>query len=180
MAQEEGEDKKAEEAPVKKKSKLPLIIGIVVVLLIAGGAGAFFFMKSAKKENKEEISADAAQEEGLESESAADAEEELEEGEEPLGALFPLDPFVVNLNGGRYIRLQIQIEFSDRDIPKRFMNRIPVIRDGIIGLLNKMTSEKVLSENGRDSIKNQIKDVVNEVLRKEEVKKVYLTQFIVQ
>jgi flagellar basal body-associated protein FliL len=43
-----------------------------------------------------------------------------------------------------------------------------------------MTSEKVLSENGRDSIKNQIKDVVNEVLRKEEVKKVYLTQFIVQ
>jgi flagellar FliL protein len=181
MASEENEEKKPEAEAPKKKSKLPLIIGVVVALALIGGGVGFFLMKGEKKDAKEEVSSDAAMDtEGLESESAIDPEEALEEGEEPLGAIFPLETFVVNLNGGRYVRIQMQVEFVSREVPKRFTNRIPVIRDGIIAALNKLSAEKVLAENGKDSIKSQAKDVINEAMRKEEVKKIYFTQFIVQ
>ena len=62
----------------------------------------------------------------------ADSEEPLEEGEEALGALYPLETFVVNLKGGRYITTFVaQLEFATRDVPKRFYGRIvPMTRRG--------------------------------------------------
>jgi flagellar FliL protein len=179
MADDDKEEKK-EEAPPAKKSKLMLFIGVGVVVLLIGGGAAFFLMKG-KKEAKEEIGADAAQSEsGLTSESAVDAEEPLEEGEEALGAIFPLETFVVNLTGGKYVRVQMQLEFQTRDVPKSFLGKIVAIRDLIITALNKKTADTILAENGKESVKSSVKDIVNEVLKKEAVKKVYFTQFIVQ
>lgn len=178
MAEEEKEEKK-EEAPPKKKSKLVLIIGIVVVLLIV--AGGAFFLLNAKKAGKDEVSSDAAITADAEiPEQKIDAEDPLEEGEESLGAILPLDPFVVNLTGGKYIRIQLQLEFVTREVPKKIFSRLPIMRDNIIASLNQQTAEKVLAESGKEVIKGAIKDIVNSVLRKEDVKKVYITQFIVQ
>lgn len=176
--EEEGEKKTEEAAPKKSKTMLFVIIG-VVVLLLGGGAAAFFMMRGAKTENKEELAADAAlNTEGLTAEGAGE-EEPLEEGEEAMGAVFPLDTFVVNLSGGRYIRVQMQLEFATRDIPRSFYGKVVVMRDAIITALTKKSADDVLSEKGKEDIKKQVKDIVNEVLRKEEVKRVYLTQYIV-
>ncbi|NBS70712.1 hypothetical protein EBT31_17635, partial [bacterium] len=56
---------------------------------------------------------------------------ELEEGEELLGAIVPLDTFLLNLAKGKYIRMQVQLEFSGLDIPKSFYSRAVPIRDSI-------------------------------------------------
>jgi flagellar FliL protein len=179
MANEEKDEKKEEAAPPpKSKKKLFLSIGMVVLLIAAGAA---FFLLKPKKEEKEELAADAAHSESdLTNETSVDPEEPLDEGEEALGAIFPLETFVVNLNGGKYVRVQMQFEFASRDIPKPFLGKLVVVRDAIIALLNKKTAENILAENGKDTVKIAVKDIVNETFRKEYVKKVYFTQFIVQ
>ena len=109
-----------------------------------------------------------------------DAEEELEEGEEILGAIAPLDTFVVNLKGGRFIRLQMQLEFVERDVPQRLLQRAAIVRDAIITLLTTKSAEDMLEREGKEKLRKEVRNLVNEALKKELVKKVYFTQFVVQ
>ena len=179
----EGESTSAPPASGGKK-KLMLIIGGVVFLLIAAGVPVVLFTTREKPIENAELAADAADggvhEAGDVHAEGADDEEQLEEGEEAMGALFPLETFVVNLSGGHYIRVQLQIEFEEREIPRRFYNKLVPVRDGIIGLLAGRTSTDLESQKGRDQLKNDVKELINEVLRKQEVKRVYFTQFVIQ
>ena len=178
-----GEETPAEETPAKSKKKLFIIVGAVVGLLLLIGVPLAIFTLKAKPatEETEELAADAAThgEHGSVPEGH-DEEEELLEGEEPLGAFFPLDTFVVNLKGGRYLRMQAQLEFAEREIPQRFFSRTVLVRDAMINLLSNKAADELQEAKDKDALKNDIKDIVNEILKKEEVKKVYFTQFVVQ
>jgi len=179
---EDGEEGAAEAAPAgKSKKKLFIIIGGVVVLLLAIGIPVFFMSsKTPKEEHTEELDPEAAQKANALVAEGHEDEEELLEGEEPLGAMYPLDTFVVNLSGGKYIRLQAQLEFSGRDVPSRFYARQVLVRDGLITLLSAKAQDELQTPKDKEQLKNEIKDLVNEVLKKEEVKKVFFTQFLVQ
>ncbi|MBX7139243.1 MAG: flagellar basal body-associated FliL family protein [Oligoflexia bacterium] len=172
----------AEAAPVASgsKKKILIVAGIVGVLLLIGTPIAFFTLKG-KAAPTEELASNAAESDtpGESLEGSLD-EDEHDEGEEALGALYPLESFVVNLEGGRYIRAQVQLEFHERDVPQRFYSRAVPIRDALIKLLGTQSADGLLSEKGREELKTSIKDIVNEVLKKEEVKNVYFTQFVVQ
>ncbi|WKZ57155.1 MAG: flagellar basal body-associated FliL family protein [Bdellovibrionota bacterium] len=180
MAEEKEEaEGQQEAAPPKSKKKLWIIIGgsIALVLLI-GAPVAFFALKSSPE--TEELAAEGVEGgDALAPEGALD-EDEIDEGEEPLGAFFPLDTLVVNLHGGQYIRTQIQLEFVERDVTSRFYTRLVPIRDAIITLLASKKAEDLLSARGKESLRVDIKDKVNEILRREEVKRVYFTLYVVQ
>jgi len=184
----DGKEAAPEEAPVvaKKSNKMLFIaIGAVFVLLLAIGipVAILTLNKKPAAPTLEELAATAAQSEAaikaLVPESHSD-EDELVDGEEPLGAILPLETFVVNLTGGRYIRCQVQLEFLTRDIPKKFYTRTVLIRDAIITLLTTKAADEITSEKGKDQLRSEIKDVIDENLKKEEVKKVYFTQFVIQ
>ena len=182
---EEGKDAKGQEAvaPPKPagKKKLFIIVGAVIFLVLAIGAPLIFFSMKKPATEVENAASDAASdtEDHGTLEGALD-EDEHGENEEAQGAIFPLESFVVNLAGGGYLRSQIQLEFVERDIPEKFYARAVPIRDAMIKLLALQTQESLTSDQGREDLKKSIKDVVNEVLKKEEVKNVYFTQFVVQ
>lgn len=178
----EGEANTAEAAGAapKSKAKLIMIIGSLVVLLVAIGVPVYMFVLKPASKPVDEVGEDAAQHDDHAVPEGVDDEDELEEDEQAIGAIFPLDTFVVNLTGTRYVRTQVQFEFLGRDVPKRFYARIVLIRDGIIDILGKRSPEDLLSEKGKRALKSDIRDFVNELLRKEEVKAVYFTQFVVQ
>ena len=182
-ADKKEEKKDAEAAvppPAKSKKMIFVIGGIFLLLILIGVPVAIFATKQKSADEAAQLAANAAaQNEAPVPESAHD-EDELQEGEEPLGAIFPLDTFVVNLAGAKYIRAQIQLEFNDRDVPKRFYSRMVPIRDSIITLLTSKTAEDLGSEKGKETLRTELKDIVNEMLRKEEVKKIYFTQFVIQ
>ncbi len=178
MADFDEEIKTEVVVPKKSRKKLYIIVAVVLLLLVSAAVW-FFLLKKGSKTAKEELGSDAAQEEGAVAEGAEE-ESELEEGEEALGTIYPLESFVVNLEGGRYIRLQLQLEFAERDISKRFFIRLVPIRDAIITLLTKKTSEEILSEKGKEKLRSEVKDIVNEMLKKEEVKRIYFTNYVVQ
>lgn len=179
MASEE-ESKPVEAAPTKKgNTGLIIAIALVVVVAIAG-ATIFFVMKKGDGKSVEELSADAAEDPDALIPEGANDEEELAEGEEPIGAMFPFETFVVNVSNGGYLRCLVHVEFDGRDIPKKFYPRIPVIRDGIIKILNGRSKETLLSEEGRERLKGDIRQLINTVLHKELVKKVFFSQYVVQ
>lgn len=179
----EGEESEAtDEAKGKAgKQKLLLIVGGIIVLLIAIGTPLTFMMLNSKPEkDTEHIDADSAQNEESLIIEGFEEEFDLEEDEEPLGAILPLETFVVNLTEGGYLRCQIQLEFETRDIPKRFYVRQVPIRDSLLSFFASYSKKDLFSENGKRDMKKDIKDLINEILRRQEVRRVYFTQFVVQ
>jgi flagellar FliL protein len=178
---EEGEEKTEAAPPAKSKKKLFIIIGGVVLLLVGIGVPLLFMSKKTEQPANQELEQGAALHgENDPKPEGADDEEELAEGEEPLGAIYPLETFVVNLQGGKFIRLQVQVEFAERAVSSRFYVRIVPIRDRIISMLSSKTQEALEGAKEKEGLKTEIKDLINEVLKKEEVKKVYFSQFIIQ
>lgn len=183
MAEEKKDAEKGEggeataAAPAKSKKKKFLIIGGVVFLLIAVGAPVAFFMLKKAPQGGEHEAAPAGEEIVIE---GADDEDELDEGEAALGGFLPLETFVVNLSGGKFIRIQVQLEFMERDIPARFYSRLAIVRDGIIAMLTNRTEADVITAKGKESLKHEMRDIINEVMKKEEVRNIYFTQFVVQ
>jgi flagellar FliL protein len=166
------------EAPNRTKRVLMAVGGIVGLLVVVGAPAGYFLLKKEPQE-VQEVAPEMAPEPEYKPEGLDD-EEELEEGEEPLGAIVPMDTFLVNLSGGKYIRAQIQVEFESLDVPRRFYTRQVPIRDSVISLLTQRTADSLDSARGKDALRAEVRSLINTILRKEEVRRVYFTQFVIQ
>lgn len=175
----EEEAPAAAEAPKAGKSRTLIIVAAIVLVLLGVGAPVAYFTLAKKNVENESLAADAAKGEG-DQPAVSLNEDELDEGEEPLGAFYPLESFIVNLQGGRYLRCQIQLEFTEREVPKRFLSRLIVVRDAVIAALARKNESDLSNENGKNALKGELKDIVNEVLKRQEVKQIYFTQFVIQ
>lgn len=97
-----------------------------------------------------------------------------------------LDEFIVNLADGdeaRYLKVNIVLEVSGRverggeDTPNPEEIKA---RDAIITVLTRKTYRELLSDEGKTSLKAQLKDQLNTVLSGFEVKNIYFTSFAMQ
>lgn len=189
------EDKKKEEAkpaqgeaqapaaaaPAKSKKMIFIAGGVVLLLMAIGTPLIIMSLGSGDKDKKDaditEVVEEVPEDGTLE---GAEEQDELDENEAPLGAMFPMESFVVNLSGGRYIRAQVQLEFVDRDVPARFYTRLVPIRDAMIRLLASRSAEDLAEADGYDTLKSDVRELINTILKHEDVKNVYFTQFVVQ
>jgi flagellar FliL protein len=186
MAEAEEEEKKegeGEAAPKKSKKKLIIII-VAVLVLLGGGVGGFLVL--GKKPPAED--AEAAQEQ--------EEHEHLE--------VVELDNFIVNLSeNSSFLKVRINLEVSSNalhasaaadaaggghgaedkgGLPGALGAREPMIRDSIIRILSSKRAEEVLSPEGKDTLKEELVDAVNEAVGAEEpiVQGVYFADFIIQ
>ncbi len=186
MAEEEkkeGEGGEAAAAPAaapakNKKTIIIIAVSAVLVLAIVGGVVAYIMGR------EKVLSPDAAKNAGKPTagliEEGTDEEEILAEGEESLGAIFPLETLVVNLTGGGFIRVQLQIEFNSRTVSKRFQIKLVPIRDAIIQLLSAKRRVDLLSREGKEDLKIELITIINEMLGRDEIKNIYFTTFVIQ
>lgn len=166
-----AEKKEEAEAPAPKSKKKLVIIVALVLVLVLGGVGAFLAMggKKAPAEGEEEY-----------------LEEEHAEGGDGHGgplppAVLPLETFIVNLQvKGSFLRTTVQLEFAEPELPVSVENDVPKIKDAIIRILSSKSSSEVLMSDGKEKLRGEIRDAVNEVLGSEEVTQVYFTEFIIQ
>lgn len=179
---EDAAPKEDGEASASKKKLLFLVGGIVLLVLLIGTPLLLYFMLGSSEEGVEKENPEAAKDkqelvllmEGFEE------EDETSEVEKPLGAFYPFDTFVVNLSGGGYLRCQAHIEFVKRDIPKKFLSKLVPIRDSLINVLSNKSRKDLGDEEGRADLKTEMKETINEKLRKQEVERVYFTEFVIQ
>ena len=186
MAEEkETEQTETQALPAPANRKKMLLIAGVALLVVGVGAPVGYFMFGASEPPPlvEDVKVDT--QEATKDETHAKLEGhgeeiELQEDEEALGAIVPFETFLVNLSGGKYIRLQMQVEFETADIPRRLYSRMVPIRDGIISLLTQQGASDLEDIKGKEKLKKGIKDLINERLHREDVRRVYFTQFVIQ
>lgn len=163
MADKDAEQDKEgaqEEAPKKGSKKMMLII-IIAVVAVALAAGGFFLVPKFLGHGKEK----------------------KEEAKSEEGAMFSLDPFVVNLNdpgGPKFLKVSIQLELAGPSLVEKAKQKTPQLRDAIITLLTSKSSESLFPPEGKLQLKDEINARMNQIMGANTVKNVYLTDFVMQ
>jgi len=160
----EVEAGKAGKAGPAKKSKLPLLI-IAVVVLAGGGGAAWWFMR------------------GTPAKAAAQAEPAPDPADR---GLVSFDPFLVNLadpGGGRFLKTTIQLVVSDPKASEK-LKETPVVvsqaRSEILELLTLQTADTLVTPDGKQALKDAIKERVGKTLAPMKVVDVLFSEFVVQ
>ena len=179
-SEQETESKDVAALPAPAGRKKVIVIAAVAALVVGIGAPVGYFLLSSDPEPEVEEVAIGSVEQPEASAVENDDSIELEEGEEALGAILPFETFLVNLAGGKYIRLQMQVEFESPDVPKKIYSRMVPIRDSIITLLTQQEASDIEDVKGKEKLKKAIRDLINERLHREDVRRIYFTQFVLQ
>lgn len=162
MAKEDASETQAAEngAPKKKKSLLKwIIIGVTALTVMGGGAfGAIQYM-GLSKEKKQQTAKQAP------------------------AALWPMEPFIVNLadnQGDRYLKAALELEVSDPACLAELNQIKPKLRDNILDLLTAKTYKDLTDIAGKQRLRDEIGMRLNSFLGSCKVTKVYITEFVIQ
>jgi flagellar FliL protein len=156
-----------------KSVKKIILIVIVVLVLAGGGGGAYWWMHRAE-------AAPAAEGEGAEKPAAAEATDSSDTG------LMVLDPFLVNLadkDSPRFLRATVQIVISDKKVAEEMTEHDVVkvrMRSSILELLTEQTAPTLVTQEGKQALKNAIKERAKAHLHGREVLDVLFAEFVVQ
>ena len=161
----------AEDIAVAKKpglldNKLVLVAIVVAVQAGLGFAGAKFLL--APKVNPGVESAMRQAESG---------------GQRTRGPLVSLEEMVVSLNAtgrGRYLRTNIALEAEDEATAALVAERIAEFRDAAIMRLSRHTPDELISFEGKEAVKAEIKQELKQILQDGELLNVYFSDFVVQ
>ena len=189
---EEGKEGADAAAKPKGKKKLFIIIGAVVLLVAA--AGVPLMLMGGSKEAKE------------------GEEAHVEEHEEKHIETVGLDTFIVNLSeNGAFLKVKMLMEYdhsiihkAEEELAKKgggeaegggghgggkegglsgyLKHREPMIRDTVIRILSSKRPTEMLSRDGKDKLKEELIEGLNEAIALEEgpVQGIYFTEFIIQ
>lgn len=152
-----------EEEP-KKKSKLPMIIGLV--LLLAGGGGGFFAVSSGM------LFGDSHEEE--------DVAEEVVIDELPNIAFVPLDPLLISLGGekpARHLRFTAQLEVEPKSV-ESVTSVQPRIVDVLNGYLRAVETSELESPSALIRLRTQMLRRIQMVTGEGHVRDLLIMEFV--
>ncbi len=160
-------------ATSKKNSILIMVLLVVNVLSIVG-VGVFLYLDKKKKEKNPTI------ENVVQGEFETQQKENKEE--KPLiGKIIPIDTFVVNLAGSkgrRIAKVNMELEIEGEKIQEEIEVRKAQIRDIIIIQLSAKSYDEISTREGKEKLREEIKDTVNGFLKRGKILNVYFTDFI--
>ena len=169
-----------EEEVVEKKSGgnmvLILIVVLLVVLLVGGGLAAFFLLGSD----------DEAMSQPQQTTQATTTKRKTGKRSSDyltIGPMYPMSQFVVNLlseGGGKYLKVSLDIELDKQELSAEMDMKKSLIRDIIIRALSSKTFEEISTMKGKDRLKDEIVNSINEVLADGQIKNIFFTDFVVQ
>ncbi len=175
MADKAEENVNQAESSGGKSNKLLLILTAVNIAVILG-IGMMVYLGRKAEEQK------PGMDQLIEGE-AATQESEAQEADEFIGQLIPMETFLINLSGAggsRIAKINIELEVNNGDVQVEIDKRKPQIRDRIIMVLSSKSYNEVANKDGKDSLRDEIKDTLNSFLSKGEIKRVYFTDFLFQ
>lgn len=108
-----------------------------------------------------------------------EGKKEAKEGEDN----FIYESFTVNLadsRGSHFAKVDVAIEVDDAFVKDDLKNLRPKIRDFINVVLSSKTYEQIESTDGREFLREEIRNKVNGYLSRGQIKNVFFTGFIVQ
>lgn len=120
--------------------------------------------------------------------------------EPALGIIYPTRERIVNLADSgvlRYLKANISLEILDPglkgelpkgddykkkqdDLAKDLKGQVPVIDDQITSILSAKTSTELMTVDGKQRLKDELKSKLNRTLGEDRILAVYFTDFIIQ
>lgn len=152
-----------EEMKQKEGNKKLLIIFIAVFLVLCAGGFAGYKLMASK--------------------GNGDTAEQKEEQKKDKTTIVALDPFVLNLSDlGRYLKVTIQLELSDKELEMDVKEKTPQLRDTIITLVSSKSRSSISSPEGKFQLKDEILFRANQIMgmEKDAFKNLYFTEFVMQ
>jgi flagellar FliL protein len=165
MAKEKPQDPEAppaEQTKPKRSLKKILILAVLGLLLVGGGLVAYVMLTDEPPVGKE------AQASQVGSKNVVN---------------LPLDPFLVNLadkESRRYLKLKVELEVDSETSAKELEKSLPRLRDAIILLLSSKTYLDLSSLQGKQQLKQEIKQKVSAVPGGKKISDVFFTEFVAQ
>ncbi|CBG40359.1 flagellar basal body-associated protein FliL [Helicobacter mustelae] len=167
----------AEEAKQEKgksKALLFVILGVVVFLIIVIALVVMLLMGGEKQEAKQEVpAASKTQAPGTKDTSLLS-----------IGPLYSMPkPFIVNLvtqSGRRYLKTSITFELSNPKLQQEVEQKTSILQDIIIDVLSSKSIEEIVTTKGKERIKDEILQRVNQILVDGYMKNIFFTEFVVQ
>jgi flagellar FliL protein len=155
----------AEEAGSKKTLQIILIavIASLVVSLASGGASLFFLLSRTSTPRQKVI-----------------------EPRPELGRMERMGEFVVNLadtEEAHFLRATMELEQNFGSAPifsEELTNRHSQMRDITLQVMSSKTSKEMRTPEGKEALKQEVKERINSVLAKGQIARVYFTEFAVQ
>lgn len=99
-----------------------------------------------------------------------------------IGLMYDMKPFHLNLGNpleNRYVRLELRFEYPNEDQKPELVARDSQIRDAVVSIVSRKTREHLLSPDGKDQLRLEIKNRVNQYLEKK-VTNVYITDILIE
>jgi len=99
--------------------------------------------------------------------------------------IIPLEPFLVNLadiDDVRFLRTTIQLGMAEKlkaELSKDSIE-IATIRDSIISLLSSKRADQIMTPEGKDNLREEIRVLINERFPQNRVAEVFIVDFVVQ
>lgn len=192
VAEEAAKESQAPQESGGKSGGKPIILYALVVInmLVVAGVGAMVYMGKQKEAEQAQaidkaangMTKDAAQA-GEHGEAAGPGGEDHgdSEAEEFIGKMIPMETFLVNLSGNRgnkLLKVNMELEVEGKSIAEEIDKRKPQIRDIIIILLSSKTYAQLSSAEGKEFLREEVRDTVNSFLTKGKIKRVHFTEFI--
>ena len=93
-----------------------------------------------------------------------------------------LDQFTVNLStpgsaSPKYVRVNISLEVSSEDAELEVNSKMPQVRNAVIDLFNSKRPGDLATAEGRDYLKEEIRNALNAFMVTGKVKGVFFTNF---
>lgn len=151
-----------------------LLIGLAVLNMAVVGAVGFMIWKGKQKE-----AAEPKIEHVIKGEHEAQTEEAHEKVNKAL--VIPLETFIVNLAGSkgrRIFKVDVELEVNERKVVDEIEQRKAQIRDIIIIILSGRTYDQISGKDGKNQLRDEIKDTVNAFLTKGKITSVFFTNFL--
>lgn len=152
-----------------------ILVGLAVVNMAVVGTVGFMLYKGRQK--------DAAQpkiEHVIEGEHQAQ-EAEAHEDKLVKSPVVPLETFIVNLAGSkgrRVFKVDLELEVTDKKVVDEIEQRKAQIRDIIIIILSGRTYDQISAKEGKNQLRDEIKDTVNAFLAKGKITNVFFTNLL--
>lgn len=187
-------EEETDEASPQAGGRLARLLGSRLTWIGAGGAalailagvGFVFFSstpESAHVVADAEAAEDATDSAGQPVEVASGYDEAASPAPAPIGEVFALDTFIVNIedhNRDRYLKLKTELEVSGSEVSEELRGRMPQVRDLILSLLGSKSFEEVRTIEGKNFLREEILLRLNALLIAGKVRRVFFTEFVVQ
>lgn len=157
---------------------LILILLVIINMVVVAGVGVMLYLKNQKDKHEPTI------EKVVSGVGADDKKDEATEAiqEDSVGKTIPMEMILVNLAGSRgqsIAKVSLEFEVDNDAVIKEIEKRKPQIRDVLITLLSGKTLDEISTVEGKDSLREEIRDTVNRFLSKGKIKRVLFTDLMV-